>query len=68
MNKSNAFPISFQYNKLSTLITASDMNQWNVLNSMGEEPSEIVIVQITRTEYIMQFYDDLVVQIPWKRI
>ena len=50
------------------MITASDMNQWNVLNSMGEEPSEIVIVQISRTEYIMQFYDDLVVQIPWKRI
>ena len=35
---------------------------------MHEEPSEITIVQISRTEYIMKFYDDMVYQIRQKRI
>ena len=32
------------------------------------EPSEIAVVQISRTDYIMKFYDDMVDQIPQKRI
>ena len=35
---------------------------------MEEEPSEIAVVQISRTEYIMKFYDDMVDQIPRKCI
>ena len=43
-------------------------SQWSVLNSMEEEPSEGAVVQISRTEYIMKFYDNMVDQIPRKRI
>ena len=35
---------------------------------MEEEPSEIAVVHISRSEYIMKFYNDMVDQIPRKRI
>ena len=35
---------------------------------MQEEPSEIAIAQISRTEYIMKRYHDMVDHIPQKRI
>ena len=48
--------------------TGSDRSQSSVLNGIEEEPSEIAVVEISRTEYIMKFYDDMVHQIPRKRI
>ena len=40
----------------------------HVVNSMQMGPSEIAVVQISRTKYIMKCYDDMVDQIPSKRI
>ena len=36
--------------------------------SMQEAPSEIVVVKISRTEYIMEYYHNMVDKIPQKRI
>ena len=47
---------------------AVTVSQSSVVNSMQEEPSEIAVVQISRTEYIMKCYHDMVDQIPKKRI
>ena len=47
--------------------TGSDRSQSSVLNGI-EEPNEIAVVQISQTEYIMKFYDDMFDQIPRKRI
>ena len=46
----------------------SDRSQSSVVNSMQEGPSEIAVVQISRTEYIMKCYHDMVGQLPQKRI
>ena len=48
--------------------TGSDRSQSSVLNGLEEEPSEIAVVQISCTEYIMKFYDDMVDRIPRKHI
>ena len=48
--------------------TGSDRSQSSVGNSMQEEPSEIVVVQISRIEYIVKWYHNMVDQIPQKRI
>ena len=48
--------------------TGSDRSQSSVVNSMQEEPSEIAVVQISRSEYIMKCYHNMVDQIPQKRI
>ena len=45
----------------------SDRSQSSVVNSMQMGPSEIAVVQISRTEYIMTCYHDMVDQIPLKR-
>ena len=47
--------------------TGSDRSQWSVVNSM-QEPSEIALVQITWTEYIMKCYQGMVDQITQTRI
>ena len=38
------------------------------INSMHEKPSEIAVVQISQTEYIMKYYRGMVDQIPQKHI
>ena len=48
--------------------TGSDRSQSSVVNSMQKGPSEIAVVQISRTEYIMKCYRGMVDQIPQKRI
>ena len=48
--------------------TGSDRSQSSVVNSMQMGPSEIAVVQISRTKYIMKCYHDMVDQIPPKRI
>ena len=48
--------------------TDSDRSQSSVVNSMQKEPSEIAVVQISRTEYITKCYRNMVDQIPQKRI
>ena len=48
--------------------TGSDRSQSSVVNSMQNEPSEIAVVQISRTEYITKCYRNMVDQIPQKRI
>ena len=48
--------------------TGSGRSQSSVVNSMQEGPSEIAVVQISRTEYIMKFYNGVIDQIPQKRI
>ena len=35
---------------------------------MQEEPSEMAVVQMSRTEEIMKFYHNMADQIPYKRI
>ena len=40
--------------------TGSDRSQLSVVKCMQQEPSEIPVVQISRTEYIVKFYDDMV--------
>ena len=47
--------------------TGGDKRQSSVVNSMQREPSEIAVVQISRTEYVMKCYHDMVDQIPQKR-
>ena len=65
---SKAFTVSFQCHRLQLWSTGSDRSQSSVENSMQEELSEIAVVQISRTEYIMQCNHDMVDQIPQKRI
>ena len=48
--------------------TGSDRSQSSFVNSMQKGPSEIAVVQISRTEYITKFYRYMVDQIPQKRI
>ena len=48
--------------------TGSDRSQSSVVNSMQKGPTEIAVVQISRTEYIMKCYHNIVDQIPQKRI
>ena len=50
------------------LSTGSGRSQSSVVNSMQEELSEIVVIQISRTEYIMNCFHNLVEQIPQKCI
>ena len=48
--------------------TGSDRSQSSVLNSMQKGPSEIAVVQFSRTEYITKCYRNMVDQIPQKCI
>ena len=48
--------------------TGSDRSQSSVVNSMQMGPSETAVVQISWTKYIMKCYNDMVDQIPPKRI
>ena len=48
--------------------TGSDRSHSSAVNSMQEEPSEIAVVQISRTQYITECYHNMVDQIPQKRI
>ena len=48
--------------------TGNERSQWSVVNSIQEESSETVEVRISRTEYIMKCYHNMVDQIPQKRI
>ena len=48
--------------------TGSDRSQSSVVNSMQKGPSEIAVVQISRTEYIAKCFRNMVDQIPQKRI
>ena len=47
--------------------TGSDRSQSNVINSMQDESSEIATVQVSRTEYIMQFITAWVAIRPWNQ-
>ena len=47
--------------------TGSDRSQSSVVNKMQKGASEIAVVQISRTEYIMKCYHNMVDQIPQKR-
>ena len=72
-HRSKAFPIQGFPGLISMpqavdWFTGSDRSQSSVLNSMHMEPSEIAAVQISRTEYIMKSYHDMVDRIPPKRI
>ena len=40
----------------------------SVINIMQEKPSEMAVVQISRTEDIMKFYHNMADQIPYRRI
>ena len=44
------------------------MNQSSIVINMQEEPSEMAVVQIIRTEYIMKCYRNMVDQTPRKGI
>ena len=48
--------------------TGSDRGQSSGVNSMQKGPSEIAVVQISRTEYITKCYCNMIDQIPQKRI
>ena len=48
--------------------TGSDRSQSSVVNSMQKGPSEMAVVQISRTEHITKCYRNMVDQIPQKRI
>ena len=48
--------------------TGSDRSQSSVVNSMQTGPSEIAVIQISRTEYITKCYRNMVDQIPPIRI
>ena len=59
-HQSKAFPVSFQCHRLSTVIHRQWQESVKCLKQHEGEPSEIVVVQISRTECIMKFYDDMV--------
>ena len=68
-HQSKAAPVSFQCHRLSTVIH----RQWQesvkcCCKQHAEGPSEIDVVQISRTEYITKCYRSMVEQIPQKRI
>ena len=62
------FPSHFNATGCRLWSTGSDRSESSVVNSMQMGPSEIAVVQISRTKYIMKCYHDMVDQIPPKRI
>ena len=62
------FPEIFNATDCRLSSAGSDMSQSSVGNSMQEGPSEIAVVQISRTEYITKCYCTMVDQIPQKRM
>ena len=67
-HQSKASPSHFNATGCRLWCTGSDRSQSSVVNSMQKELREIDVVQISRTEYIMKYYHDMVDQIPPKRI
>ena len=62
------FPSHFNATGCRLWSTGSDRSESSVVNSVQMGPSEIAVVQISRTKYIMKCYHDMVDQIPPKRI
>ena len=67
-HQSMATPSHFNATGCRIWSTGSDMSQSSVVNSMQMGPSEIAVVQFSRTKYTMKCYHDMVDQIPPKRI
>ena len=67
-HQSKAAPSHFNATGCRLWSTGSDRSQSSVANSMQKGPSEIAVVQISRTEYIKKCYRNMVDQIPQKRI
>ena len=67
-HQSKAFPVSYQCHRLSTVIHRQWQESVKCCKQHADGPSEIAVVQISRTKYIMKCYHDMVDQIPPKRI
>ena len=68
LHQSKAAPVSLQCHRLSTVIHRQWQESVKCLNSMQKGPSEIAVVQFSRTEYITKCYRNMVDQIPQKCI
>ena len=67
-HQSKAFPVSFQCHRLSTVIHRQWQESVKCCKQHADGPSQIAVVQFSRTKYTMKCYHDMVDPIPPKRI